>query len=65
MIPKTYQLLERCVQEGIERGAQRYNKRFDQPINTPLELQSHQVDAIMLELSEWFTFTDTDLGVIP
>ena len=63
MKPKLYQLLERCIAEGIDNGIYRYNKHLDQPIVIPADMQSTLVDAAMVELSEWFTFSNTDLGI--
>ena len=63
MTPKTYQLLERCISEGIVHGIHAHNKHSDQPITIPTDMQSTLVDAIMFELSEWFTFSNTDLGI--
>lgn len=64
MTPKTYQLLERCISEGLSQGIYQYNKHWDQPIDIPLEMQSNLVHHIMCDISEWFTFTDAELGVI-
>ena len=63
MQPKVYQLIERCISEGIAHGIYAHNKHLDQPITIPADMQSTLVDAAMVELSEWFTFTDTDLGI--
>ena len=63
MQPKVYQLIDRCVFEGITHGIYAHNKHLDQPIVVPEDMQSTLVDAIMFELSEWFTFNDTELGV--
>ena len=63
MQPKVYHLIERCVSEGITHGICAHNKHLDQPVVVPEDMQSTLVDAIMFELSEWFTFNDTELGV--
>lgn len=63
MQPKLYQLLERCVTEGISSGVYQHNKHYDQPIDIPAEMQSNLVHHVMLELSEWFTFTNVELGI--
>jgi hypothetical protein len=64
MKPKLYQLLERCISEGIDNGIYRYNKHADQPIDIPEDMKHHLVSSSMNEISEWFSFTDEDLGVI-
>ncbi len=63
MQPKVYQLIERCISEGITHGIYAHNKHLDQPLVVPEDMQSTLVDAVMFELSEWFIFTDTDLGI--
>ena len=63
MQPKVYQLIERCISDGISHGVNAHNKHLDQPIVVPADMQSTLVDAVMYELSEWFIFTDTDLGI--
>lgn len=64
MKPKLYQLLERCVSEGIDRGIYLSNKHVDQPIEIPEETKHYLASCVMTEISEWFSFTDEDLGVI-
>jgi hypothetical protein len=54
MKPKTYNLLEQCVQNGATRGYQRSFKHIDNPSEE--SICDNIVDAIMLELSEWFDF---------
>ena len=63
MKPKLYQLLERCISDGIEKGICSYNKHKDQPVTIPEELKDHLLIHSMNEISEWFSFTDEDLGV--
>jgi len=63
MKPKLYQLLERCISDGIDKGIYQYNKHEDQPIDIPEEMKHHLVLSIMNETSEWFSFTDEDLGI--
>lgn len=65
MYPKTYLLIEQCVTEGIRSGIYQHNKHRDQPIDIPAEMQANLVHAVMLEFSEWFTFTDLELGIPP
>lgn len=64
MKPKVYQLIERCVRDGMVVGYNHHNKHKDvqDPFNH--DLTEDQIDAIMLEISEWFTFTDEELGVV-
>ena len=64
MKPKVYQLIERCVRDGMAFGYNRHNKHKDvqDPFNH--DLTEDQIDAIMFEISEWFTFTDEELGVV-
>ena len=64
MKPKVYQLIERCVRDGMNVGYNRHNKHKDvqDPFNA--DLTEDQIDAIMFEISEWFTFTDEELGVV-
>jgi hypothetical protein len=64
MYPKVYQLIERCISDGIANGIYNYNKHVDQPLTIPDDLQHHILSSSMLELSEWFSFTDEDLGVV-
>jgi hypothetical protein len=54
MKPKTYSLLERCVEDGAARGYRRAHKHTDNPNEEAI--CENVVDAIMLELSEWFDF---------
>ena len=63
MKPKFYQLLEKCISDGIENGIYRYNKHTDQPLTVPDNLKEQIAASISNELSQWFTFTDEDLGV--
>ena len=63
MVPKTYALLERCVVDGIVRGEYNYNKHADTSIQLDNSFQEDLLNAIMLEISEWFTFSNDDLGV--
>lgn len=54
MIPKTYQLLLRCVEVGVASGMRRAYKHTD----TPGEdyIKEAITDAVMLEICEWFEF---------
>lgn len=63
MKPKFYHLLDRCITDGITSGIYRYNKHANQPLAIPDNLKEHIAASILDELSQWFTFTDEDLGV--
>jgi hypothetical protein len=54
MKPKIYPLIERCVENGAVRGYRRAHKHIDDPSEEAI--CENIVDAIMLELSEWFAF---------
>lgn len=54
MRAKEYQLIEQCVENGIEYGYNRAFKHTDAP--TPDQIKAHIADAVMLEISEWFEF---------
>ena len=54
MVPKTYALLDRCVEEGIQYGWNRAHKHTDTPDEIWIREQIHQ--AIMNEISDWFDF---------
>ena len=54
MKPKTYSLMERCVEDGVAYGYRRAFKHTDNP-HEEVILDSI-VSGVMLELSEWFDF---------
>lgn len=56
MKPKLYQLLERCIEEGLDSGYTQAHKHTDEPDR--LTILSKQRAAILLELNEWFEFED-------
>jgi hypothetical protein len=56
MKPNTYQLLRRCIEDGIERGWTRAHKHADSP-DPSIVLDSIE-NAIMLEVHEWFLFDE-------
>lgn len=64
MKPKVYQLIERCVRDGMTFGYNRHNNHKDVQDPFDHDLTEDQIDAIMFEISEWFTFTDEELGVV-
>ena len=57
MKPKAYQLLERCIEDGLQAGYQRAHKHTDNPAME--DIWNAQLRSIMLEISEWFNFDDT------
>jgi hypothetical protein len=58
MKPKTYKILNDCVGNGIEYGWNRAHKHTDQP--TPEVIKDCIGEAIMLEISEDFSFEDDE-----
>lgn len=50
-------LLERCVEDGIERGYRRAHKHTDEP--SEQHILSQIQDAIWLEIDEYFNFETT------
>jgi hypothetical protein len=58
MVPKSYNLLDRCVEEGIQYGWARAHKHTDVPDEIWIREQIHQ--AVMNEICEWFEFKGAD-----
>ena len=56
MIPKTYNLLYRCIEDGINYGISRAYKHTDNP--TPDTLNNEIFQAVMNEIHTWFTFEE-------
>jgi hypothetical protein len=54
MKPKTYNLMERCIEDGVARGYRRAFKHTDDPGEDAI--LDNIVSGVMLELSEWFDF---------
>lgn len=54
MVPKTYDLLDRCIEDGIQLGWQRAHKHTDTPDPIWIREQIHQ--AVMFEIYQWFEF---------
>jgi hypothetical protein len=54
--PKLYNLIEHCITRGIPYGYQRAFKHQDKP--TMDEITESISDAIMLELTTFFSFDD-------
>lgn len=59
MKAKEYQIIERCIEDGIRRGWTRAHKHTETPSST--HIGEEIFSAIMLEISEWFTFPE-DIG---
>lgn len=57
MTPNKYKLIEFCVETGARMGWSRAHKHTDTPSSN--QVQDAIVEAIMLEISEWFDFEDT------
>ena len=61
MKPREYQLLERCVEDGVLRGLRRAYKHTEAPLDTQIVESIHC--NVMGEINEWFSFTpDEDCG---
>jgi hypothetical protein len=56
MKAKTYQLIQECVENGVQLGFNRAHKHTDTPSDD--ELQNKIIDSVMLEICEWFTFDE-------
>lgn len=57
MNPKTYLLVQRCVEDGVRAGLQRAYKNTESP--TPEHICDQIERSVMYELCEWFWF---DIG---
>lgn len=56
--PKTYLMLERCVEEGVEYGLGRAYKHDDDP---PHEVISEHIQReVMNQICEWFNIGEDD-----
>lgn len=56
MTPKFYELLERCIEDGLELGWNRAHKHSDCP--NKLTLCDEQRVAILGQIHEWFDFPE-------
>lgn len=54
MRAKDYNLIERCVDDGVEFGYNRAHKHVEDP--NPEHIKAAIRDAVMLEITEWFDF---------
>ena len=51
-------LLERCIEDGLERGYRHAHKHTDTP--SPASITTAQNDAIWLEIDTYFEFETTN-----
>jgi hypothetical protein len=54
MIPKTYELLDRCIEDGVRYGMNRAFKHTDAPTREQMEAEIE--NAVMNEICAWFEF---------
>lgn len=54
MIPKSYELLDRCIEDGVAYGWQRAHKHTDTP--DAQRVKDEIVNAVMNEICAWFEF---------
>lgn len=50
--PKTFELMNRCIEDGVRLGYARAHKHTDQP--TEQHLKDCIENAVLLEICEWF-----------
>jgi hypothetical protein len=58
MKAKTYQLIQECVENGVQLGFNRAHKHTDTPSDE--ELQNKIIDSVMIEICEWFSFNEDE-----
>jgi hypothetical protein len=58
MKAKTYQLIQECVENGVQLGFNRAHKHTDTPSDD--ELQNKIIDSVMMEICEWFSFNEDE-----
>ena len=54
MVPKSYELLDRCIEDGVAYGWMRAYKYADNP--DAERVQQEIVNAVMNEICTWFEF---------
>jgi hypothetical protein len=54
IVPKAYNLLDRCVEEGVRYGLARAYKHTETP--TTEHIENEIAIAVMNEISTWFEF---------
>ena len=57
MKAKEYALLQRCIEDGIERGHQRAYKHDDDPPKD--HIKNAICESVMTEVCEWFDFPES------
>jgi hypothetical protein len=57
MKPKTYQLLQQCIEDGIARGWMRAHKHHDKPSEDVVKEEIY--NCILGSIREWFDFDDS------
>lgn len=62
LVPKTYQLLDRCIEDGIAMGYTRAFKHDSRVSEDVIKQHIHR--EIMNEINEWFSIKDVNVGVI-
>jgi hypothetical protein len=58
MIPKTYEILDRCIDEGISFGYARAFKHTDAPSEAAIHESIHR--EVMNQIHEYFEFKGVD-----
>jgi hypothetical protein len=58
MKPKTYQLLEFAIENGLKLGFNRAHKHNDNPAQD--YILDQQLEAIMLEIHNWFDWPENN-----
>lgn len=56
LVPKTYPLLEKAIEDGVTYGFRKAHKHTDEP--SEFEICSAIADAVMFQISEAFEFVD-------
>lgn len=56
MRARVFELLERCIEDGIRYGINRAHKHTDSPTREQLEMAITQ--AVLHQVDEWFQFDD-------
>lgn len=60
LVPKTYELLYRCVEDGIAMGISRAFKHDSRPSEDTIGENIHR--EVMNEICEWFNIKDEGVG---
>lgn len=56
LVPKTYQLLDRCIDDGIAMGFTRAHKHDSRPSEDNIKQNIHR--EVMNEICAWFNIKD-------